>query len=121
MDYFNEAYTEAIESVNKKIDKFHELGSGWRLEKILEIKLNLARYQPIRGGSSFTPTPAGLKEKGAIVNVQNDDHLCFVYSVLAHLHPAMNRNAQRVNNYKRYLNTLNYDGIEMPMSVGDID
>ena len=84
MDYFNEIYTEAIESVNKKLDKFHEMGSGWRLEKILEIKLNLARYQPIRGGSSFADTPAGLRGKQAIVNVQNDDQSCFLYSVLAH-------------------------------------
>ena len=46
MDDYNEVYSEAIESINKKLDRFHELGSGWRLEKILELNLNLARYQP---------------------------------------------------------------------------
>ena len=54
------------------------------------------------------------------MNVQNDDQLCFSYSVLAHLHP-VKYNPHRVYHYKEYLNTLNYDGIVMPMSVGDID
>ena len=120
MDIFQEVYEEQIESVNKKLGRFNEMGSGWRLEKIIEINLNLARYPPIRGGNSFADTPAGLRDKKAIVNVQNKDHLCFLYSILAQLHPAKDH-AYRVNHYKRYLNTLNYDGIEMPMSVGDID
>ena len=120
MDMYNEIYKEAIESVNKQLDKFNEMGSGWRLEKILEINLKLARYKPIRGGNSFAPTPAGLKEKKAIVNVQNDDQLCFLYSVLAHKHP-VKCNHHRVNHYNKYLHTLNYDGIDLPMSVGDID
>ena len=46
--------------------------------------------------------------------------MCFIWSILAQPHPA-EKNANRVNKYKEYLNTLKYDGIEMPMSVGDID
>ena len=84
------------------------------------IHLNLARYKPIRGGNSFADTHAGLRDKKAIVNVQNKDNLCFLYSILAQLHPA-EINANRVNNYKKYHNTLKYDSIEILMSVGDID
>ena len=47
--------------------------------------------------------------------------MCFIWSILAQLHPAENKNPQRVNQYEKYLNTLKYDGIEMPMSVGDIN
>ena len=54
------------------------------------------------------------------MNVQNSDYLRFIWSILAQLHPA-EKNANRVNRYNKYLNTLKYDGIEMPMSVGDID
>ena len=116
---YNEIYMEAIENVNKKLDRYSELGSGWRLEKINTINVNIARYRPIRG-SSFIPTPAGLREKKAILNVQNNDNLCFLYSILAQLYPAENH-VQRVSKYKQYLNTLKYDGIEMPIPVGDID
>ena len=58
--------------------------------------------------------------KRLFLNVQNKDNLCFLYSILAQLHPA-EENAKRVSKYKKYLNTLKYDGIEMPISVGDID
>ena len=43
-----------------------------------------------------------------------------LYSILAHQHPAEDH-ANRVSKYTKYLNTLRCDGIEMPMSVGDID
>ena len=39
---------------------------------------------------------------------------------MAQLHPA-EENAKRVSKYKKYLNTLKYDGIEMSIPVGDID
>ena len=90
------------------------------MEKNKEIFLYLARYKPIRGGSSFSYTPAGLRGKKAILNVKNKDNLCFLWSILAKLHPAED-NAESVTKYKKYLKTLKYDGIETPMSVGDID
>ena len=65
----------------KKLDRYSELGSGWRLEKINTINLNIARYKPIRGGNSFAYTPADLSDKKAILNVQNKDNLCFLYSI----------------------------------------
>ena len=101
----NEIYMEAIESVNKKLDRFSEQGSGWKLEKIKGIHLTLARYKLIRGGNSFADTPKDLRNKKAIVNVKNKDNLCFLWSVLAKLHPAED-NPQRVTHYKKYLKTL---------------
>ena len=90
------------------------------VEKINTINLNIARYKPIRGRNSFAYTPADISDKKTILNVQNKDNLCFLYSILAQLHPA-EENAKRVSKYKKYLNTLKYDGIEMSISVGDID
>ena len=60
----------------KKLDGYSELGSGWRLEKINTINLNIARYKPIRGGNSFAYTPADLRDKRIIY---------FLYSMLAQL------------------------------------
>ena len=42
------------------------MGSGWRLEKINTINVNIARYRPIRGRNSFAYTPAGLRDKKTI-------------------------------------------------------
>ena len=63
-----------MESINKKLDIFSELGSGWVFEKVEEIFVYIGKYKPRRGGNSFGYTPAGLQGKKAIVNVQNKDH-----------------------------------------------
>ena len=88
--------------------------------KINTINLNIARYKPIRRGNSFAYTPKSLVKKMVIVNVQNNDNLCFLYSILAQLYCA-GKDPCRVSKYKQYLNTLKYDGIEMSIPVGDID
>ena len=93
--------------------------SGWMMDRIKAVNLNIARYNPIRG-SSYIPTPQSLVQKVALVNVQNKDQNCFLYSILASLYP-VKQNAERVSKYKKYLDKLNYKGIEMPMAVKDID
>ena len=89
------------------------------MDSIKAVNLNIARYNPIRG-SSYIPTPVGLASKKALVNVQNKDQKCFLYSILASLYP-VKQDAERVSKYKKYLDKLNYKGIEMPMAVKDID
>ena len=50
--------------------------SGWIIDNITNVNLNIARYNPFRG-SSHIPTPARLFNKKAIVNVDNDDQKLF--------------------------------------------
>ena len=38
----------------------------------------------------------------AILNIQNNDKYCFIWSILAHMFPVLN-NPQRVSNYKNIL------------------
>ena len=52
-------------------------GSGWSVGKVLELKLQSAKYNPIKG-SSYFPLCKELQNKKAIINVQNkDDDKCF--------------------------------------------
>merc|ERR1712030_6497 len=44
---------------------------------------------------------------------------CFLYSVLAKLHPA-EKHTERVSNYKPYIEELKTDGITMPMRLQQI-
>jgi len=56
----------------------------------------------------------------AVVNVQNnDDDYCFVWSVLAHLHPAGDH-SYRIQDYTRYASELNLDGLTFPLPIKDI-
>ena len=45
----------------------------------------------------------------AILNIQNNDKYCFIWSKLASLHPCNNNHPNRVSKYKQYFNELNID------------
>ena len=49
--------------------------------------MNVPRYQPLRGGTYF-PLPQKLKNKKAIINVQNKDNECLKWALRASLFPA---------------------------------
>ena len=42
----------------------------------------------------------------------NDDKYCFIWSILADLHPCDNTNPSRINNYKQYFNELNFQSFD---------
>ena len=48
----------------------------------------------------------------AISNIENDDKYCFIWSLLAYLHPCENDHPRRVLNYRQYFNELNIEGFD---------
>ena len=86
-------------------------------EKLRTLKIKLFQ-------SSYIPTPTHLKRKRIILNIDNNskknDEKSFLWSVLAHLFPSK-INPSKVFKYKKYLNRIKYDGINMPMKIEDID
>jgi hypothetical protein len=112
------------ESIMKMVNSFVEYqreGSNWTLDKVLGININIVTYSPLKG-SSYLPLPAKLARKKAIVNVQNTDDKCFMWSVLAALHPTTGHHGHpnRVNNYIAYQAELNFTDISFPVKVADI-
>jgi len=78
--------------LNREVERFTNIGSGWTLTAILRFVLRIGEYRPFVG-SSFVPTPASLVAKQALVNVYNpDDNMCFAWAVLSALYPCQ-RNA----------------------------
>ena len=45
--------------------------------------------------------------------------MCFKWSILAKLHPT-NIHAERVSNYKKFSNELNFENIKSPVAIKDI-
>ena len=56
-------------------------------------------------GTSYVKIPL---RSNAILNIQNNDKYCFIWSVLASLHLCENTQPSRVNNYIQYFNELNF-------------
>jgi len=56
----------------------------------------------------------------AFVNVKNsDDDYCFVWSIVAYLHPAQ-CNPRRIQNYAIYASELKVDGLIFPLPTKDV-
>ena len=100
------------------MSELQERGSGWSLKRILHLVVNINKYNAMRVGS-YIPLPKDIHDKKACVNVYNNDYKCFMWSVLAGLHKDF-KNPQNYSHYKKYVNTLNFDGIEFPVKLKDI-
>ncbi|XP_075229945.1 uncharacterized protein LOC142329342 [Lycorma delicatula] len=117
-----ESWIESVEKIIETLTKFINNGSGWVMNKIIYIDLNIIRYRPLYGASStFIKTPKKLVKREAIVNVKNPhDEKCFLWSVLAYLHDQPGRN-YRQSWYARFEHEINMNGISYPVKVKDID
>ena len=90
------------------------------MDKILEAFINVARYQPMRGGS-YMPLPKKLQNKKAIINVQNRDNQCLRWAIRAALFPApRGAKVTRTSSYPTE-DGLDFTGIDFPTPVSQID
>ena len=86
IDNIDGALEGICSDVSRKIEEYIERGTGWVVDQLNFIDLYINRYRPLRGNSYF-PTPKQLAAKKAILNIKNKDQKCFLWCVLAHLHP----------------------------------
>ena len=71
--------------------------------------------------SSCLPLPKELKAKREYLNIQNNDEKCFLWSILASLHPVQHRNhPDSVWKYKVYERELNMSLIKYLVDIKDI-
>ena len=60
-----------------------------------------------------------IREKSAFLMYLNKDDKCFLWCILAALHPAK-QNVCRVSNYTQYEHELNMNGITYPVAVKQV-
>ena len=114
-EWYREHITEPLLS---HLEEFQEKDSGWALNSIISLCINMKKFAPHKG-KSYIPLPRYIASKKACVNVRNSDNHCFKYAVLSALHPA-EENAQRVTHYYKYANELIFENIEFPVKLKDI-
>ena len=98
---------------DKDIETFTHNGSGWRFIGLDRVVVTVYDYNPARG-RSYIPTPPVLASKKAIVNVQNTDNKCFMWSILAALYPPKD-NVTRVMKYREHIGKINCNMLEFPV------
>ncbi|XP_060527092.1 uncharacterized protein LOC132702478 isoform X2 [Cylas formicarius] len=115
-----ELYVQFVDILATKASEFQERDSGWALEELLHLEIGINKYNPLRA-SSYVNLPKEIEAKKAVLNLQNTDEKCFMWSILAALHPIhWTNNANRVSNYVEFQNELDFTGIDFPVKLKDI-
>lgn len=108
-----------VSTIMSTVDSLQENGSGWALLEIRGMDVTYNKHSGFNA-NSYVPLPATIKNKHAIVNVKNEDEMCFVWAILSALFSATSH-VDRVSNYKQYEHELNLENIKFPVSISDID
>ena len=93
--------------------KWQGEGSGWVIDKVQDIHININNYEPL-AGSSYIPTPLKLSNaKQGLINIKNtNDNECLRWCHVRMLNPTSN-NPQRIKKAdKEIAKSLDYSGIE---------
>ena len=80
--------------------------------------VELIQYNALKG-SSYIPLPKVVTNKKAVINIQNNDNKCFIWSVIAALYPA-NNHVYRITKYTLYENNLNIESLTYPVALDQI-
>ena len=82
--------------------------SGWRFDKTTSMTIYFYETNEMNG-SNYIKIPL---RSNAILNIENIDKYCFLWSILASLHPCINNHPNRVSNYRQYFDELNIQGFD---------
>ena len=81
--------------------------SGWNFQRINSMSISFYNTGNM-DGSSYVRIPL---RSSAIINVKNDDKYCYIWSILAKLHPCES-NPDRVSKYEPFFDELNIEGFD---------
>ena len=101
-----------------EVDQWNKRGSNFNIERVSRFVLSIPPYHPLHG-STFVRKPEFLAKKHCIVNVQNDDEKCSLWSVLSALYPA-SANPHRLSNYIDYVHALKVKGLNFLVQTKQI-
>ena len=110
----------AAEKILNIIAEWISKGSGWTIKEVSSHYLNIVKYLPLRG-NSYIQLPKELRNsmKG-LINLQNKDDKCFLWSHVRHLNPRK-KNPQRITKDDiEFAKGLDYSGITYPVSRNQI-
>jgi hypothetical protein len=111
----HEWYTKyVVNAILVSLEEFQERDSGWALSRILDLTVNINKFNPLHAGCHIN-LPQKIMIKRAVVNVQSKDNACFAWAVVAALHPATKNSAKTIE-YLHYSTVLNLCGIEFPIT-----
>ena len=111
------ALDKTIPHILELYEKWTQRGSGWVIDQVKSLWLDIARYKPWRGGS-YNPLPREVQTKKVVINVKNKDDHCLRWALRSALNPA----THHVESPSQYptLHNLSFKVIDAPTSISQI-
>ena len=109
---------KCVKKIIEDLESYQKNGSGWYFKEVVQLEIHTVDFNPTEG-SSYIPLPDWIKNKRAIVNIENKDEKCFLWCILRYLHPT-ERDEERLTGLKKYEFSLNTEGIDFPMRLKHI-
>ena len=79
---------------------------GWIFDKINSMKIRFYKTGELNS-SSYVKIPL---RSNALINLKNNDKYCFIWSILAGLHPCETDHPNKVSDYKQNFDEINFEG-----------
>ena len=108
------------ETVLELLAKFQRQGRNWRFHTVFSLDLHAVKYVPF-GGSSYIPLPKFLAAKKAIINLKNEDDVCFKLAIKQALNPVEKTLNVLIKKLRENSQVLNWNGLKFPVNLSDIN
>ena len=110
--------SQMIKEILEKNSIYQRNGSGWYFKEVSSLEIHIVDYKPIKS-LSYIPLPDFIMRKKAIINMENKDNKCFLWSILRYLHP-VEKHETRLTDIRKYENDLKFIGIDFPVKLKDL-
>ena len=122
LEIVGEMENEMIEN----LENFNRGGSNWMFEKVIRLEIQFVRWNPLRGssstlrGSSWIALPPALQKKKALINMKNEDDMCFKWCLARACNPVAIHPERITAKLREQAEELNWNGCQFPMAVNKI-
>lgn len=111
-------FEHVYDKVLNKLSEFQEHHSGFALQQIIYLEININKFE-MGNGSSYIKLPNEIERKKACINIKNNDHACFFWAIVSALFPTHN-NYNLTSSYPYYRTVLNIENLPSPMTLDQI-
>ncbi|CAB3983138.1 Hypothetical predicted protein [Paramuricea clavata] len=115
----SEKYDEGSGKISNDISKYQRSGSGWTLKKVVRMIIKITKYQIMRG-AEFSELPKFITSKKTVINIKNEDDMCFKYAITRALHPVEKKANVVSKILRKQIEKYNWEGLTFPVAVKDV-
>ena len=114
-----EIAVEMENEIIENLENFNRGGSNWIFEEVVFLEIHFARWNPLRG-SSWIALPPALQKKKALINMKNNDDMCFKWCIARFINPVKIHPERITPKLREQAEELNWEGCKFPMAVNKI-